>query len=83
VLAVAAALIWWRPAVPAGAWRWWLGSVAVFGAGVAGFDGLIYGGPLRSGYRPVIPAPPGQGPPQPGRGPARPDQRPGQPNPPG
>jgi hypothetical protein len=52
VLAVAAALIWWRPAVPAGAWRWWLGSVAVFGAGVAVFDALIYGGPLRSGYRP-------------------------------
>jgi hypothetical protein len=52
VLAVAAALIWWRPAVPAGAWRWWLGSVALAGAGVAVFDALIYGGPLRSGYRP-------------------------------
>jgi hypothetical protein len=52
VLAVTAALIWWRTALPAGAWRWWLGSVAVFGAGVAVFDALIYGGPLRSGYRP-------------------------------
>ena len=31
---------------------WWLGSVAVFGAGAAIFDDLVYGGPLRSGYRP-------------------------------
>lgn len=31
---------------------WWLASVGVFGAGVAIFDTLIYGGPLRSGYRP-------------------------------
>jgi hypothetical protein len=30
----------------------WLSSVAVFGAGVALFDGLVYGGPLTSGYRP-------------------------------
>lgn len=29
---------------------WWLGSVAVFGAGVVIFDDLAYGGPLRSGY---------------------------------
>src|SRR4029077_1331769 len=27
-------------------------SVGVFGAGVAVFNALIYGGPLRSGYRP-------------------------------
>ncbi len=31
---------------------WWLASACVFGAGVAIFDTLIYGGPLRSGYRP-------------------------------
>jgi hypothetical protein len=44
----------WRRAasVPPGALRWWLGSVALFAAGVAVFDYLIYGGPLRSGYRP-------------------------------
>jgi hypothetical protein len=31
---------------------WWLASVAVFGAGVAIFDDLVYGGPLTTGYRP-------------------------------
>jgi hypothetical protein len=31
---------------------WWLGSVAVAGTGVAVFDTAVYGGPLRSGYRP-------------------------------
>ncbi|MGH3159104.1 MAG: hypothetical protein ACRDNF_21385 [Streptosporangiaceae bacterium] len=30
----------------------WLGSVAVFGAGLAVFDDLVYGGPLRQGYQP-------------------------------
>src|ERR1700757_940263 len=30
----------------------WLASVVVFGAGVALFDDLVYGGPLRTGYRP-------------------------------
>ena len=35
-----------------GALWWWLGSVVVFGAGVAVFDDLVYGGPLTSGYRP-------------------------------
>ena len=30
---------------------WWLTSVAVFGAGVAIFDDLVYGGPLSTGYR--------------------------------
>jgi hypothetical protein len=44
---------WWRAAsVPRGALRWWLGSVALFAAGVAVFDDLVYGGPLTSGYRP-------------------------------
>jgi hypothetical protein len=52
VVAVLAAR-WRRPAsVPAGALWWWLGSVAVFAVGLAGFDELAYGGPLRSGYRP-------------------------------
>jgi hypothetical protein len=42
-----------RPAsVPPGAAGWWLGSAAVFGAGLAVFDDLVYGGPLRSGYPP-------------------------------
>ena len=53
--AVVAVLVvrWRRPAsVPAGAIAWWLGSVAVFGAGVAVFDDLVYGGPFKSGYRP-------------------------------
>ena len=49
VVAVAAACK--LRAVPA-ALRWWLGSVAVFGAAVALFDDLVYGGPLASGYRP-------------------------------
>jgi hypothetical protein len=51
---VAVLLVRWRRAasVPPGALRWWLGSVALFAAAVAGFDDLIYGGPLRSGYRP-------------------------------
>jgi hypothetical protein len=31
---------------------WWLGSVAVFGVGVAIFDDLVYGGPLTTGYQP-------------------------------
>jgi hypothetical protein len=52
VLAVLA-VRWRRPAsVPPGAVAWWLGSVAVFGAGVAVFDDLVYGGPFKSGYRP-------------------------------
>ena len=44
----------WRHAasLPPEALRWWLGSVALFGAGVATFDDLVYGGPLASGYRP-------------------------------
>ncbi len=50
VVAVAAA--WRLRAVPAAALGWWLGSVAVTIAGVALFDDLVYGGPLRSGYQP-------------------------------
>jgi hypothetical protein len=52
VVAVAAAGRLRSPRLPAGALAWWLGSVAVFGAGVAAFDDLVYGGPLKSGYRP-------------------------------
>ena len=37
--------------LPAATLAWWLGSVAVFGAGVALFDGAVYGGPLETGYR--------------------------------
>ena len=47
------ALRWLRPAsLPPRALGWWLGSVALFGTGVAVYDDLAYGGPLRSGYRP-------------------------------
>jgi hypothetical protein len=52
VLAVLAAR-WRAPAsVPRGALRWWLGSVVLFGVGVAAWDQEIYGGVFKSGYRP-------------------------------
>lgn len=52
VVAVLAAR-WLRPdSTPPASPRWWLGSVALFGAGVALFDDVVYGGPLKSGYRP-------------------------------
>jgi hypothetical protein len=53
--AVAAVLAarWLRAAIiPAGALGWWLGSVVLFGTGVALFDDVVYGAPLQSGYRP-------------------------------
>jgi hypothetical protein len=31
---------------------WWLVSVTIFGAGVAVFDDVVYGGPLTTGYQP-------------------------------
>ena len=52
--AVIAVLAAWRlraGRLPGSAVAWWLASVGVFGAGVAVFDTLVYGGPLRSGYR--------------------------------
>jgi len=49
---VAVAAAWRLRKVPAAALAWWLGSVAVFGAGIAVFDDLVYGGPLTSGYQP-------------------------------
>jgi hypothetical protein len=53
--AVVAVLVAWRlraARLPGSAVAWWLASVCVFGTGVAIFNTLIYGGPLRSGYRP-------------------------------
>jgi hypothetical protein len=53
--AVIAVLVAWRlraARLPGSAVAWWLASVSVFGAGVAIFNTLIYGGPLRSGYQP-------------------------------
>jgi hypothetical protein len=53
--AAVAAIVAWRiraARLPGAALAWWLGSVVVFGAGVAVFDDLVYGGPLQSGYRP-------------------------------
>jgi hypothetical protein len=53
--AVVAVIVAWRlraARLPRATLCWWLGSVAVFGAGVAVFDDRVYGGPLTSGYRP-------------------------------
>jgi hypothetical protein len=53
--AVIAVLAAWRlraARLPGRALWWWLGSVLVFGVGVAAFDDLVYGGPLTTGYRP-------------------------------
>jgi hypothetical protein len=47
---VAVVVAWKLRAVPTAALGWWLGSVAVSGAGVALFDDLVYGGPLTTGY---------------------------------
>jgi hypothetical protein len=53
--AVVTVIVAWRvPAVrlPLRMLCWWLSTVAVFGAAVAIFDDLVYGGPLTTGYRP-------------------------------
>ncbi|HUJ04641.1 MAG TPA: hypothetical protein VLX31_00885 [Streptosporangiaceae bacterium] len=53
--AVVAVIIAWRlPAtrLAGTTLAWWLGSAVVFCAGVGGFDSVVYGGPLQSGYRP-------------------------------
>jgi hypothetical protein len=53
--AVATVIVAWRlraARLPLRTLCWWLASVAVFGAGVAIFDDLVYGGPLTTGYRP-------------------------------
>ena len=52
--AAVAVVVAWRSRaarLPVATLAWWLGSVAVFGAGVALFDGAVYGGPLETGYR--------------------------------
>src|SRR5579875_773497 len=53
--AVIAVVLVWRlglAKLSLGMLGWWLASVAVFGAGVAIFDDVVYGGPLTTGYRP-------------------------------
>jgi hypothetical protein len=53
--AVIVVLVAWRRRagrLPGSAVAWWLGPACVSGAGAATFGTLIYGGPLRSGYRP-------------------------------
>jgi hypothetical protein len=53
--AVVAVIAAWRlraARLPLRTLGWWLASVAVFGAGVAIFDDLVYGGPLTTGYQP-------------------------------
>ena len=53
--AVVAVIVAWRlraTRLPLRTLCWWLASVAVFGAGVAIFDDLVYGGPLTTGYQP-------------------------------
>jgi hypothetical protein len=53
--AVVAVIASWRlraARLPLRALWWWLASVAVFGAGLATFDDLVYGGPLTTGYQP-------------------------------
>ena len=52
--AVVTVIVAWRlraARLPLRTLCWWLASVAVFGAGVAIFDDLVYGGPLTTGYQ--------------------------------
>ena len=53
--AVVAVIVTWRlqsARLPLSTLCTWLASVAVFGAAVAMFDDLVYGGPLTTGYQP-------------------------------
>jgi hypothetical protein len=53
--AVVAVIVAWRlraAKLPFRTLCWWLASIAVFCAGVAIFDDLVYGGPLTTGYPP-------------------------------
>jgi hypothetical protein len=52
VVAVVAAWRWRAARLPPAALAWWLGSAVLFGAGVALFNDVVYGGPLTSGYMP-------------------------------
>jgi len=53
--AVLAVIVAWQQRTARLALRmvcWWLASVGVFCAGLATFNDLVYGGPLKSGYQP-------------------------------
>ena len=53
--AVISVIVTWRlraARLPLRTLGWWLASVAAFGAALAIFDDLVYGGPLTTGYRP-------------------------------
>lgn len=50
VVAVLAAWRWDSVRLPAMAVWWWLGSAVAFVAGMAAFDGLVYGSPTSTGY---------------------------------
>jgi hypothetical protein len=52
--AVAVTVAWWLGStrLPSATLCSWLASVVAFGAGVALFDDLVYGGPLTTGYPP-------------------------------
>jgi hypothetical protein len=52
ILAVIAAGRWEAARLPATALWWWLGSAVVFAAGLAAFNGLVYGSPASTGYAP-------------------------------
>ncbi len=52
VLAVIAARRWEAVRLPAMALWWWLGSAVAFAAGLAAFNGLVYGSPVSTGYSP-------------------------------
>ena len=50
VAVLAVIVLFRRAALPLRALRWWLGSVVVLIAGVAGYDYLAYGSALKTGY---------------------------------
>jgi hypothetical protein len=53
--AVLTVIVAWRlggVGLPIRTLLWWLASVVAFGAGLAVFNDLVYGGPLTSGYAP-------------------------------
>jgi hypothetical protein len=51
ILAVIAAKRWEAVRLPAMALWWWLGSAVAFGAGLAAFNGLLYGSATSTGYK--------------------------------
>jgi len=51
VVAVVAVLVLFRSTRLRWRWvMWWMATVGLFAAGVLGFDALVYGAPLRTGY---------------------------------